>query len=187
MHGFVMVSHGDFRTCFAAFSRADNVLWFNATALHAPASGSGSTASARGRRPLVGGRNVCEGRRVWWTLLHSDRPTRGFVALFDRSRHGVVCWYGSSCLSELIEGRPSPSNLSLWPLRPVRSARSVTAFGEVDHYDDHRCLATRRRGIHHGCAVVSRWLSVTFSALTCWFLDLVGWISVAGFASRSST
>src|SRR5947209_1341247 len=83
--------------------------------------------------------------------------------------------------------RPFPSNLSLWPLRPVRSARSATAFGGVDHYDDHRRLDTRRRVIHHGCAVISRRLSVTFSALNCWFLDLVGWISVAGFASRSST
>ena len=35
-------------------------------------------------------------------------------------------------------------------------------------------IATRHGGIHHGGAVLSRRLSLTFSALTCWFLDLAG-------------
>jgi hypothetical protein len=62
----------------------------------------------------------------------------------------------------------------------------LPAFGEADQHGDHRRLGTLHRGIHHGSAVVSRRLLLTFSALTCWFLELPGWISVTGFASRSA-
>jgi hypothetical protein len=42
-------------------------------------------------------------------------------------------------------------------------------MGGPDHHDDHRRVATPQGGIHHESAVVSRRLSLTFRALTCWF------------------
>ena len=65
-------------------------------------------------------------------------------------------------------------------------ARSITGMGGAYYHADHRCIATRDRGIRHESAVVSRRLSSTFSALSCWFLDLARWISVARLASRLS-
>jgi hypothetical protein len=56
----------------------------------------------------------------------------------------------------------------LWPLRPIRRARSAAGIGGADHPGDHRRVATRHRGIHQGSTVISRRPSLTFSALTCW-------------------
>jgi hypothetical protein len=47
-------------------------------------------------------------------------------------------------------------------------------MGGADHHDDHKSIATRHRRIHHGSAAVSRRPSLTFSGLTCWFLQPVG-------------
>jgi hypothetical protein len=71
-------------------------------------------------------------------------------------------------------------------LDQFRRASSITGIGGVDHHDDHRGIATRDGGIRRESVVVSPRRSLIFSALTCWFLELAGWIGVAGFAPWSS-
>ena len=78
-------------------------------------------------------------------------------------------------------GRPPLDDTvaSLFLVAASTNAKSALSHGIWRNY-------TYYRGIHHGSATVSHRTSLTFSALTCWFLNLAGWISAAGFASRSS-
>jgi hypothetical protein len=75
---------------------------------------------------------------------------------------------------------------SLWPLRPIRRAHSATGMGGADHHDDHTRIATHRRGIHHGGAVVSRRLSSEAQRSDLLVSKPHWWICVASLASRSS-
>jgi len=86
------------------------------------------------------------------------------VSVPNGSSTAVTCNIASSGSPTLC--RAIPSNLSLWPLRPARSPRSMAGAGGTDHQGDHRSIATRHWGIHLGAPAVSRRLSSTFSALT---------------------
>jgi hypothetical protein len=124
------------------------------------------------------------------------RPGQMVVTPVHEGKQGDGMWvpnWSSTAVTCDIGGSGSPTLFRAIPSKSVlvaastKSKSTLSGISGAEHHDDPRPTATRHAGIHHGSAAVSRRPSVRFNALTCWFLDLAGQISVAGFVSRSST